>query len=281
MMSNKNLDVDIVYDYLVEGDSQQTIADRYDMNQRDISNILTKDYGLNKGNVKWGTGSANQKGQYGHLSYDDISDFVRSGSDDIDEWLSNRYGDSDNDYDDDYDDYDDYGDNEDDDDRKPFDNYNPINRGYGDTRPIHNPNDRRKRTVNTAPSFDLLDLFNSRLGGILFLVLLVIVLSVLVEVKAIIQVFPQYLKLLWDGYYVFIMFGFALINMLIRIFVNHETVGEILDEPRIYYWLGAGFVFAGVKLLFDMEFSLIWPGAIPVVIGLGIILFIKWLDSNY
>ena len=266
-MANKNLDVDILYDYLVDGDSQQTIADRYDMNQRDISNILTKDYGLNKGNVAWGTGKNNQKGCYSHLSYDDISDFVNSGSRDIDDWIENRYGNSD-DYDDNYDDdyandYDaDYDDDYDDD--------------YNNNRRDRN----RKRTVVNRPSFDLPD-FNGRFGTILLLILVVIVLSALAELKAIIKVFPAYLKLLWNGHYVYIMFGLALVHLLVRLFIKHETIGEIFDEPPIYYWLGTGFILAGAKLLFDMGFALIWPGAIPVVLGIGIIVFIKWLNDYY
>ena len=265
-MANKNLDVDIVYDYLVDGDSQQTIADRYDMNQREISNILTKDYGLNKGNVAWGTGSANQKGQYSHLSYEDISDFVYSGSDDIDDWLANRGRNNSNNYDDyDEDDYD-----------YDYNNENDYNYSHDN----NSGTDNRRRTVNVnRPSFDFLNIFEGRFGIILFLILIVIGLSVLLELKAILSVFPQYLKLLWDGHYVFIMFGLALINMLVRIFVKHETVSEIFDEPPIYYWLGTGFILAGAKLLFDMGFALIWPGALPIVLGLGIIIFIKWLDN--
>lgn len=279
-MANKNIDIDIIYDYLVQGDSQQTIADNYGFNQREISNILTKEYGLNKGNTAWGTGRNNQKGRYSHLSYEDIEDFVYSGSNDIDDWLANRYGDSDGRYDDynDYDDYDsdeDYPDN-DNYDNKPIFNKNPINTGHRDNRPEYRP----KRNTNTVSSFDWFNLFDGKFGTILLLGLLVVVLSILVKIKTILQMFPSYLKLLWNGKYVFFMFGLAFVNLAVRLFVKHETIREILDEPRIYYWLGAGFILAGVKLLFDMGFAVIWPGAIPIALGLGIIVFIKWLMDN-
>ena len=258
-----SLDVDILYDYLVTGDSQQMIADRYNLTQREISNILTKNYGVNKGNVAWGTGSANQKGKYSNLSYDDICDFVNSGCD-FDEWLD----DNDDDF---YEDEDYYDDIE--------ENNNFDNRRYGDTRPIQDYRPRKKHTGG-GYSFSLIDLLNSRFGGILFLGFIAALLSILVKVKAIIQVFPDYLKLLWDGNYVFMMVGLAFVNIFVRAIINHEPIGQIFDEPRVYYWLGAGFVLAGVKLLFDMGFAIIWPGALPIALGLGIIIFVKWLDNH-
>ena len=47
-----NFHADILYDYLVEGFSQQDIADRYGEEQSEISRIIREEYGLNRGNVK-------------------------------------------------------------------------------------------------------------------------------------------------------------------------------------------------------------------------------------
>lgn len=104
-----SLHADILYDYLVCGDAQQTIADNYGMSQSDVSKLLREEYGINKYNTKWGRGKHNQAGKYPNLSYDDICAFIDSGSMDLDAWLGGSDGgyyeeDYDDGYDDSYDD---------------------------------------------------------------------------------------------------------------------------------------------------------------------------------
>ena len=96
-----NFHADILYDYLVEGFSQQDIADRYGEEQSEISRIIREEYGLNRGNVKWGKGANNQRGKYSFLTYDDICAFIDSGSMDIDDWRGGNNGQ--NDYTEEYD----------------------------------------------------------------------------------------------------------------------------------------------------------------------------------
>jgi hypothetical protein len=253
-------DVDIIYDYIVEGDSQQSIADTYGLNQKEVSNRLTKDYGFNKGNVAWGTGANNDKGRYSNATREDIEDFIDSGSDDFESWYNNRY---------DNDGYDDYEDSD-------YDEDNDYD--YGDSINDKVVRDRPVRQIRTSNGL-LSGLFNSRFAGTIFLVLLVIGLSILAELKEIVGAFPSYLELLWNGNYVYLMVFPAVIYSLIKILLGRYRLSDIVTEPPVYSYLGLGLIGAGLKLLFDMSFEMLWPGLIPIVLGVGLIVILYKIDN--
>lgn len=132
---------------------------------------------------------------------------------------------------------------------------------------------KRKHTVVNIPSFHL----PKAMGALIYVLFCVtiIVFSFLLKIKDILKVLPTYLKLLWNGYYVFIMFGFVLIYLLVRIIIKHDSIGEVFDSEKVYFYLGIGFILAGIKLLFDMNFIMAWPCEIPLVLGVVIIFFTR------
>lgn len=136
---------------------------------------------------------------------------------------------------------------------------------------------------NTEKVYDR-ECFLSKISGPLIYVLFcvsIIVLSIILKMKDILRVLPTYLKLLWNGHYVLIMFGFALIYLLVRIIIKHDTIGDIFDSEKVFYWLGIGFILAGIKLFFDMDFVMTWLCEVPLVIGIVILFFVRWFMTDY
>lgn len=228
----RNDDVDIVYDYLVKGLSQTDIADKYDYNQREISNILTKDYGLNKGNKAWGTGKENQRGRYSNLSYDDIYDFVHSGSKDIETWI---YESNNSDYDDYEDDYDES-------------NYEKPQK----KRISVNVNSNGK-----SPQVSFVSL--------IFLAILCFVLWLISRVQTESIYFIEYVKMLFTDGYLLLALGVGAADGVLQMLRYKLSISDILRGYEFYVALCIGFVIAAVK--FYIEIGVIIPTIILVVLA--------------
>ncbi len=289
-MSN-NLHADILYDYLVEGFSQQDIANNYGITQSEVSKIIRERYGLNKGNKKWGKGSTNQLGQYPDLSYDDICDFIASGSKDLDGWL-NGDGYDDDGYDDDYDD-DGCDDSCDDDYEDADENYNggyqnntysgsgsqsnnqsysqPYNQSYNHPQPTN------RKTVRYVNPDDYDDNGNYRRSGLsidarVFMLILGVVIFgagwLVSKLGNTTGTFGLYLQILWHSNFLW----WGIVTGGIFGFLKYSScrnLGEVLTTCGTWAWMGAGYVIGGI--VFYVKYAYLIPAlmlaALGVIIG--------------
>ena len=266
-----NYHADILYDYLVEGFSQQDIADRYGEEQSEISRIIREEYGLNRGNVKWGKGANNQRGKYSFLTYDDICAFIDSGSMDIDDWLGGNNGQ--NDYTEEYDNG--YEDN--------YDNsYNNYNNNYSDTyNQSYNNNSQyrgTKRKVTYVNPDDYDDNGNYRGskgsadGRLVFLGLGVIILFLGWLVSKIGNnggILGQSIQILWHSDYLWWGVATGGIFGFIK-YQSCKSLGEVFATCGTWAWTGLGYVVGAV--LFFLNYGLFLPA---LMLGLlGVIIFL-------
>lgn len=290
-----SLHADILYDYLVCGESQQDIADNYGISQKEVSDLLRLEYGINKHNTKFGRGKHNQAGKYPNLSYDDICAYIDSGSMDLDAWLAGADGGyyeedyDDGGYDDGYDDsgYDDsydggYNDGGyDDGNGGSYGNggYNGGGGSYGNgggyQAPQRGGSGRRVTYVN-PDDYDDDGNYRGSGGGMsgsargLLLILGAVILAVGWGIKKLADsenLFGLYLKLLWDVGYLW--YGF--IPGLIYGFFNYlgtRSIGAVLTNHALYTWTGLGYVVAGI--VFFVKYTAFFPALILVVLGLVI-----------
>ena len=259
MARDRNVDVDIIYDYIVEGHSQDDIANDYGFTQSEISKKLREDYGFNKGNTAWGTGKANQSGKYSFLNYEDIEDFVDSGSKNIDRWLDDR--DSQDDYEDE--DYNDY--EEDDNNYQPNNSYNnQSNINYN-----RQPQQKRKVTyVNTNSGLNLSG--KDKLIGLFLLIIAVAVMSIFENTG---ETFEYIMYYVTEGY-LLCSFSFAILYLLVGVFIAKIDFRDIIQRPHIFIYLAIGFIASGVKYYFDVGYILVSVlagiiGVICLLIGLN------------
>lgn len=266
-----NYHADILYDYLVEGFSQQDIADRYGEEQSEISRIIREEYGLNRGNVKWGKGANNQRGKYSFLTYDDICAFIDSGSMDIDDWLGGNNGQ--NDYTEEYDNG--YEDN--------YDNsYNNYNNNYSDTyNQSYNNNSQyreTKRKVTYVNPDDYDDNGNYRGskgsadGRLVLLGLGVIILFLGWLVSKIGNnggILGQSIQILWHSDYLWWGVATGGIFGFIK-YQSCKSLGEVFTTCGTWAWTGLGYVVGAV--LFFLNYGLFLPA---LMLGLlGVIIFL-------
>ncbi len=266
-----NFHADILYDYLVEGFSQQDIADRYGEEQSEISRIIREEYGLNRGNVKWGKGANNQRGKYSFLTYDDICAFIDSGSMDIDDWLGGNNGQ--NDYTEEYDNG--YEDN--------YDNsYNNYNNNYSDTyNQSYNNNSQyrgTKRKVTYVNPDDYDDNGNYRGskgsadGRLVLLGLGVIILFLGWLVSKIGNnggILGQSIQILWHSDYLWWGVATGGIFGFIK-YQSCKSLGEVFATCGTWAWTGLGYVVGAV--LFFLNYGLFLPA---LMLGLlGVIIFL-------
>ena len=256
MARDRNIDVDIIYDYIVEGRSQNDIADDYGLTQSEISKKLREDYGFNKWNTAWGTGKANQSGRYSFLNYEDIEDFVDSGSKNIDRWLDDRnsqdnYDDSDEDYEDN--DYEDMNSN----------NYQSNTNYNGATQ------QKRKVTyVNTNSGLNLSG--KEKLIGLFLLIIAVAVMSIFEKPSETIEYVMYYVT---EGY-LLCSFAFAILYLLVGVFIAKIDFRDIVQRPHTFVYLAIGFIASGIKYYFDVGYILVSViaciiGVICLLIGLS------------
>lgn len=264
---------DILYDYLVEGLSQQDIADRYGEEQAEISRIIREDYGLNKGNVKWGKGANNQRGKYSFLSYDDICAFIDSGSMDIDDWLGGDGG-CDN-YTEEYDNQ--YNDNYDNNYNNNYSNtYNQSyqNNTYTNTNQ-YGTSKKRVRYVNPDDYDDNGNYHGSKGsmdGRLVLLGLGVIILALGWLVSKIGNnggILGQSVQILWHSDYLWWgvatggIFGFLK-------YQSCKSLGEVFTTCGTWAWTGLGYVVGAV--LFFVNYGIFLPA---LMLGLlGVIIFL-------
>ena len=266
-----NFHADILYDYLVEGFSQQDIADRYGEEQSEISRIIREEYGLNRGNVKWGKGANNQRGKYSFLTYDDICAFIDSGSMDIDDWLGGNNGQ--NDYTEEYDNG--YEDN--------YDNsYNNYNNNYSDTYNQSYSNNSQyrgtKRKVTYVNPDDYDDNGNYRGskgsadGRLVLLGLGVIILFLGWLVSKIGNnggILGQSIQILWHSDYLWWGVATGGIFGFIK-YQSCKSLGEVFTTCGTWAWTGLGYVVGAV--LFFLNYGLFLPA---LMLGLlGVIIFL-------
>lgn len=248
MARDRSVDVDIIYDYIVEGHSQNDIANDYGFSQREISDKLRKDYGFNKGNTAWGTGKANQSGKYSFLNYEDIEDFVDSGSTNIDKWLDDRDSQDNNDYDDS--DYNDYNDSDD-----YSDNINYSSNNYN--RPVQQ---KRKVTyVNTNSGLNLSG--KEKLVGLFLLIIAVTIISVIENPS---EAFEYIMYYVTEGYLLG-SFAFAILYGLVGVFIAKIDFRDIIQRPHMFIYLALGFIACGIKYYFDVGYILV--SVIACIIG--------------
>lgn len=266
-----NFHADILYDYLVEGFSQQDIADRYGEEQSEISRIIREEYGLNRGNVKWGKGANNQRGKYSFLTYDDICAFIDSGSMDIDDWLGGNNGQ--NDYTEEYDNG--YGDN--------YDNsYNNYNNNYSDTYNQSYSNNSQyrgtKRKVTYVNPDDYDDNGNYRGskgsadGRLVLLGLGVIILFLGWLVSKIGNnggILGQSIQILWHSDYLWWGVATGGIFGFIK-YQSCKSLGEVFTTCGTWAWTGLGYVVGAV--LFFLNYGLFLPALMLGI--LGVIIFL-------
>ncbi|MBE7013686.1 MAG: hypothetical protein E7419_00585 [Ruminococcaceae bacterium] len=261
-----NFHADILYDYLVEGFSQQDIADRYGEEQSEISRIIREEYGLNRGNVKWGKGANNQRGKYSFLTYDDICAFIDSGSMDIDDWLGGNNGQ--NDYTEEYDNG--YEDN--------YDNsYNNYNNNYSDTyNQSYNNNSQyrgTKRKVTYVNPDDYDDNGNYRGskgsadGRLVLLGLGVIILFLGWLVSKIGNnggILGQSIQILWHSDYLWWGVATGGIFGFIK-YQSCKSLGEVFTTCGTWAWTGLGYVVGAV--LFFLNYGLFLPALMLGLLG--------------
>lgn len=266
-----NFHADILYDYLVEGFSQQDIADRYEEEQSEISRIIREEYGLNRGNVKWGKGANNQRGKYSFLTYDDICAFIDSGSMDIDDWLGGNNGQ--NDYTEEYDNG--YEDN--------YDNsYNNYNNNYSDTyNQSYNNNSQyrgTKRKVTYVNPDDYDDNGNYRGskgsadGRLVLLGLGVIILFLGWLVSKIGNnggILGQSIQILWHSDYLWWGVATGGIFGFIK-YQSCKSLGEVFTTCGTWAWTGLGYVVGAV--LFFLNYGLFLPALMLGLLGAVIFL---------
>ena len=260
MARDRSVDVDIIYDYIVEGHSQNDIANDYGFSQREISDKLRKDYGFNKGNTAWGTGKANQSGKYSFLNYEDIEDFVDSGSKNIDKWLDDRN--SQDNYDDDYE-YNDYDEND------YEDNNYQSNSNQSNTNYNRQPQQKRKVTyVNTNSGLNLSG--KEKLIGLFLLIIAVAIMSVIEKPS---EAFEYIMYYVTEGY-LLCSFAFAILYGLVGVFIAKIDFRDIIQRPHMFIYLALGFIACGIKYYFDVGYILVSVlaciiGIICLLIGLN------------
>ena len=262
-MSKGSRDADMLYDYLVSGNSQQTIADDFNMTQPEVSDLFRNRYGLNKGNVKWGKGANNYAGKYPDLSYDDICDFVNSGSDDFDNWYSG----GDDYYNDDYEDtYDNTDDVEDSDYEELIPNSYSSSASASNNRGTRSEN-RGSRKVTYVNS----DNSNDTWGNIVALAFLILICFVLWLLEG----FNSNNLSIWDSFkfiyysgYLWPSFSLGVVYGLVRFIMSKDLKG-VFTNSGIYAWTCVGFIGSGVKCYIDTQVFLpsVMLGVLGLIIG--------------
>ena len=252
-MSKGSRDADMLYDYLVSGNSQQTIADDFNMTQPEVSDLFRNRYGLNKGNVKWGKGSNNYSGKYSDLSYDDICAFVDSGSRDFDSWYS------------DLDDYEE-------DDEVPVESFKtydgpskPVSRKV--SVPVSNSSPRpRPNNYNNRRNTSSGDVWGN-IAAIGLLALICFIFWLIEGFSTNNMGLIDCFKFLFEYGYFWASFAFGVIYGVIRGFMSRDIKGLFTSTP-LYAWTGLGFVLSGIKCYFD--YSIFMPCIVLCVIGIVI-----------
>ena len=256
MSRDRNIDVDIIYDYIVEGRSQNDIADDYGLTQSEISRKLREDYGFNKGNTAWGTGKANQSGRYSFLNYEDIEDFVDSGSKNIDRWLDDRNS---------QDSYDDYDDN----DYEEDNNYQSNNSYNNQSNTNYNRPNQQKRKVTYVNTNSGLNLSGKeKLIGLFLLIIAVAIMSVIEKPS---EAFEYIMYYVTEGY-LLCSFAFAILYGLVGVFIAKIDFRDIIQRPHMFIYLALGFIACGIKYYFDVGYILVSVlaciiGVISLLIG--------------
>lgn len=253
MARDRNIDVDIIYDYIVEGRSQNDIADDYCLTQSEISRKLREDYGFNKGNTAWGTGKSNQSGRYSFLNYEDIEDFVDSGSTNIDKWLDDRNN------------QDDYDDN----DYEEDNNYQSNNSYNNQSTTNYNRPTQQKRKVTYVNTNSGLNLSGKeKLIGLFLLIIAVVIMSVIEKPS---EAFEYIMYYVTEGYFLG-SFSFAILYGLVGVFIAKIDFRDIIQRPHMFIYLALGFIACGIKYYFDVGYILVSVlaciiGVISLLIG--------------
>ena len=288
-----SLHAEILYSYLVEGESQQSIADRVGIPQSQISQLVREEYGLNKGNRKFGKGNKNQSGRYSDLSYDDICAFIDSGSRDIDAWLSGNDNGYEDDYEEEYeeeyydeDDSDDYYDDPQPSGGQGYGNnsYNsnvpqPMN-SYSSNQPYVSRSGKKQTYVNVdnysrtaPPSKTVID------GRIVLLCLGIVILFVGYLVNKLGSsgsVFGNALTILWKSEFLWIGVvagGFmGCVN-----YSRTRTISGAICDVSTWSWTGVAYFSAGI--VFFVKYGLFLPSLI--LAALGVVIFFVGLKLFY
>ncbi len=268
-----NFHADILYDYLVEGLPQQDIADRYGVNQSEISEIIRETYGLNRGNVKWGKGANNQKGKYSFLSYDDICAFIDSGSMDIDEWLGGNdgYDNYTEEYNNEYEDnYDNSYDNNNYSDTYSNNNYsNTYNPSYSNNSQ-YGTGKRRVRYVNPDDYDDNGNYRGSRgsMDGRIVLLGLGVVILILGWLVSKLGnnggILGQSIQILWHSDYLWWGVATGGIFGFIK-YQSSRNLGEVFTTCGTWAWTGLGYVIGAV--LFFVNYGIFLPALMLGLLG--------------
>lgn len=272
-MSKGSRDADMLYDYLVSGFSQSKIADDYGMSQPDVSDLFCKRYGLNKGNTKWGKGKNNYSGKFPDLTYDELCDFVNSGSYDFDNW----YNGGDDYYDDDYDEeeyYEEEDDTEDNTYETPVNNsYSPVSNSSvtsnsGNSHSYSNNNNSQSNRGQRKVTYVNTNNSNDAWGNIIALGFLALICFVLWLVEGFssnnVGIWDS-LKFIYYSGYLWPSFSLGVIYGIVR-FIMSKDLKDVFTCTGLYAWTGVGFVASAIKCYFDTQVFM--PSIVLGVIGL-------------
>jgi hypothetical protein len=214
---------------------------------------LREDYGFNKGNTAWGTGKSNQSGRYSFLNYEDIEDFVDSGSTNIDKWLDDRNN------------QDDYDDN----DYEEDNNYQSNNSYNNQSTTNYNRPTQQKRKVTYVNTNSGLNLSGKeKLIGLFLLIIAVVIMSVIEKPS---EAFEYIMYYVTEGYFLG-SFSFAILYGLVGVFIAKIDFRDIIQRPHMFIYLALGFIACGIKYYFDVGYILVSVlaciiGVISLLIG--------------